>query len=142
MGAAIGVYFAIDNPGMVQKLVVADTITSSPSNAGIPDLFGPRVELAQTDCDGIQKLTESALERRFSANFRESQPAEIDRMRQLMWTTSKEAYITCCHALRHDSFDMQPLPGKVGSSVENVHLVVGELNVNLPETMETMRQEI
>ncbi|CAG9947416.1 unnamed protein product [Clonostachys rosea f. rosea IK726] len=34
MGAAAGIFFATSHPGVVQKLVVCDTITCSPANAG------------------------------------------------------------------------------------------------------------
>jgi 3-oxoadipate enol-lactonase len=142
MGAALGAYFVTQNPGVVQKLVMADTITSSPSNAGIPDVFAQRVELAQTDSNAIAKLTEGTLERWFSAEWMKANPAETQRMRQLMTTTTKEGFITCCHALRDASFDLRPLFRRIGSSVESALLVVGELDANLPTTMEIMRQEI
>ncbi|KAL1979190.1 hypothetical protein VTN96DRAFT_6525 [Rasamsonia emersonii] len=142
MGAALGVYFVTQNPGVVRNLVVADTITSSPVNAGTPDVFAPRVELAQKDSNAIATLAEQTLERWFSAEWREANPAETDRMRQLLRTTTREGYITCCHALRDRSFDLRPLLKRVGSSVESALLVVGELDANLPTTMEEMRQEI
>lgn len=142
MGAATGIYFVTQNPGIVQKLVIVDTISSSPSNAGVPDLFGPRAEIARTESDAIAKLAAGTLERWFTAKWREANPAETERMRNLMHTTSKDGFIACCNALSDSSFDLRPLFKAVGHSVESTLLVVGELDANLPNTMETMRQEI
>jgi 3-oxoadipate enol-lactonase len=142
MGAATGIYFVTQNPGVVQKLVIVDTISSSPSNAGIPDLFGPRAEIARTESEAIIKLTAGTLERWFTDEWREANPAETERMRKLMHTTTKDGFIACCNALSDASFDLRPLFKAVGNSVESVLLVVGELDANLPTTMENMRQEI
>lgn len=142
MGAAMGVYFATQNPGVVEKLVLADTITSSPINAGVPDVFTPRAEIARNDNDGVAKLTEATLQRWFSEPWRESNPTEVQRMRNLMQTTSRNGFIACCNALSHKSFDLQPLLKSVGSSAQEVLLLVGERDANLPETMEKMRKEI
>lgn len=142
MGAATGAVFVTRNPGVVQKLILSDTITSSPGNAGVPDLFTPRAEVARTDSDGINKLTEGTLQRWFSEEWREVNSEEIERMRRLMHTTTKEGFIACCHALAHESFNLNPLLKKIASCVEEVLLVVGERDANLPDTMESMRQEI
>lgn len=142
MGAAFGVYFATQNPGLVWRLVMADTITSSPANAGTPDVFAARVELAQRESSAIATLAEQTLKRWFSAEWRAANPAETDCMRQLLRTTTREGYITCCHALRDASFDLRPLLKKVGAAVESALLVVGELDANLPTTMEEMRRQI
>lgn len=142
MGAATGTVFVTQNPGVVQKLILSDTITSSPGNAGVPDLFTPRAEVARTDSDGIKKLTEGTLQRWFSEEWRAANSEETERMRRLMHTTTKEGFIACCHALAHKSFDLNPLLRNISSCAEEVLLVVGERDANLPDTMESMRQEI
>lgn len=142
MGAATGAIFVTRNPGVVQKLILSDTITSSPVNAGVPDLFTPRAETARTDSDGIKKLTEGTLQRWFSEEWRHANPEETERMRRLMHTTTREGFIACCHALSHESFNLKPLLREIASCIEEALLVVGEHDANLPETMESMRQEI
>ncbi|EED13567.1 conserved hypothetical protein [Talaromyces stipitatus ATCC 10500] len=142
MGAATGVCFVTRNPGVVKRLVVADTITSSPDSAGVPDLFVGRAEIARKEEDAIENLTETTLERWFSQQWRDSNPAEVERMRQLMRTTSRGGFIACCNALSHASFDLRPLLRNVGSSVEASSLIAGEQDANIPETMNVMRQEI
>ncbi|KAL1847726.1 hypothetical protein Plec18170_008387 [Paecilomyces lecythidis] len=142
MGAATGAIFAAQNPGVVQKLILSDTISCSPGNAGIDDPFGPRVELAQTKPNAIEELTEGSLERWFSEEWRATHPEETERMRRLMRTTKREGFIACCHALRDESFDLKPYLKKIGPAVEETLLIVGERDANLPTTMAQMRDEI
>lgn len=142
MGAATGAIFAAQNPGVVQKLILSDTVTSSPGNAGVEDPFGPRVELAQTKPNAIEELTEGNLARWFSEEWRAAHPEETDRMRQSMRTTKKEGFIACCHALRHESFDLRPYLKKIGTAVEETLIIVGEEDANLPTTMAQIRDEI
>lgn len=142
MGAATGVYFVTQNPGVVKRLVLADTITSSPINAGVPDAFVARAEIARKDSDAIEKLTEAALERWFSQQWRDANQVEVQRMRELMKTTSRNGFIACCNALSHQFFDLRPMLRNVGLSVDATLLLAGERDANLPETMEVMRQEI
>ncbi|KAJ9270471.1 hypothetical protein DTO212C5_3502 [Paecilomyces variotii] len=142
MGAATGAIFVAQNPGVVQKLILSDTITCSPGNAGIDDPFAPRVQLAETKPKAVEELTEGTLARWFSEEWRAAHPDETDRMRQLMRTTKREGFITCCHALRHESFDLRPYLKKIGPAVEETLLIVGEQDANLPTTMAQMRDEI
>ncbi|KAL2222395.1 Alpha/Beta hydrolase protein [Thermoascus aurantiacus ATCC 26904] len=142
MGAATGVFFVANHPGVVERLVLCDTITCAPQHAGVPDVFAARVELAKTQDDAIATLTEQTLARWFSESWRQANPDETDRMRQLMRTTTKEGFIACCHALQHDSFHLGPHLKKIGAGVEAALLVVGEQDANLPETMAAMRDEI
>ena len=55
MGAATGIIFVTQNPGIVKKLALSDTLTTSPSNAGVEDLFGASSRIAKNergqDCD-------------------------------------------------------------------------------------------
>lgn len=142
MGAATGAFFVSKHPGVVQKLVLCDTITASPANAGVPDPFAARVELAKTEENAIETLTEQTLQRWFSESWRQAHPDETERLRRLMRTTSRDGFITCCHALQHDSFDLRPHLPRIGAGVEAALLVVGERDANLPETMAAMRDEI
>lgn len=142
MGAATGIYFVTRYPNTVQRLVLADTITSSPINAGVPDAFKPRADIAKNEADAIGKLSEATLERWFSLSWRDTNTAEVQRMRSLMRTTSRTGFIACCNALSHDTFDLRPMLKKVGSSVEAVLLLVGERDANLPETMREMGTEM
>ncbi|KAL2206872.1 alpha/beta-hydrolase [Sarocladium strictum] len=141
MGAATGIQFVTKYPGVVERLIICDTISSSPVNAGTDDLFAPRVQAAR-NAGNMDSLIEGTLKRWFGDAWIEANPEEADRMRKLMLRTSIDGFETCCHALRSKTFDLRPLFGKVGAGVDKALCVVGENDANLPETMETMRQEI
>lgn len=141
MGAAAGIVFTTKYPGVVRKLAICDTISCSPGNAGVDDPFGPRVTTARKD-GNMDNITQGTLERWFGQEWLAANPGEANRMRSLMSRTTIDGFETCCNALRDPNFDLRPLFGKVGGSVEDVVCVVGEKDANLPQTMETMRGEI
>jgi 3-oxoadipate enol-lactonase len=141
MGAATGIYFVTQYPNVVSKLAICDTINCSPSNAGVDDAFGPRVAAARKD-GNMENTIRGSLERWFGKEWQGQNPHEAERMRSLMLRTSLDGFETCCNALRSDSFDLRPLLGKVGASVEEAICVVGEKDANLPETMADMRAKV
>lgn len=141
MGAATGVYFATRFPHVVSKLAICDTISCSPSKAGVEDAFGPRVSAARRD-GHMGKLLEGTLDRWFGKAWLDGNPEETERMRKLMLRTSLDGFETCCHALRSETFDLRPLFGKVGASVDEAVLIVGEKDADLPRTMEDMRAKV
>ncbi|KAM7213214.1 Alpha/Beta hydrolase protein [Rhypophila decipiens] len=141
MGAALGIVFATKYPGMIKKLVICDTIKSSPVNAGAPDAFGPRVKAAR-ESGSMEKAVGETMERWFGKEWIEQNPEEASRVKGLMERTSLDGFETCVAALRSSTFDLGPLFAKVGSSVESVLLVVGEKDADLPTQMAKMRDEI
>lgn len=141
MGAATGIQFVTKYPGIVERLVICDTISSSPINAGTDDVFGPRVAAAREAGD-MEATIQGTLERWFGKTWLDSNSGEADRMRNLMRRTSIDGFETCCHALRSNTFDLRPLFEKVTSGVDKALCVVGEKDANLPQTMETMRAAI
>lgn len=141
MGAATGIVFATKYPGVVSKLVICDTISSSPVNAGVDDAFGPRVAAARTT-GNLESIVQGTLERWFGTEWLDVNPQETQRMRNLMLRTSIDGFETCCHALRSPSFDLRPLFAKVGASVDDAICVVGEKDVNLLQAMSVMRAKI
>ncbi|KAB5582228.1 Alpha/Beta hydrolase protein [Coniochaeta sp. 2T2.1] len=141
MGAALGVVFANRHPGMVRNLVICDTIACSPSNAGAPDAFAPRVAAAR-EAGSMSKAVEETMDRWFGAEWIAANPDEASRVRKLMQTTSIDGFETCIAALRSDTFDIRPLVGKLAGCVEHVRLVVGERDADLPEKMAQMRDQV
>lgn len=141
MGAAIGIYFVTRYPGVVGNLVICDTISSSPVNMGLDDVFKPRVEAAR-HAGNMEGITQGTMERWFGREWLERNPEEAKRLRGIMLGTTVDGFETCCHALRSPSFDLRPLFAKVGSSVERALCVVGEKDANLPQTMADMRDKI
>ncbi|KAH8848163.1 hypothetical protein MCOR27_010587 [Pyricularia oryzae] len=141
MGAATGVYFATRHPGIISRLVVCDTISASPANAGVPDAFADRVLQART-AGNVDTQVQSTLERWFGAGWLKSEEAEASRMRDLMVKTSVGGFEACVAALRSQSFDLRPLLPEVGKGCEDALLIVGENDADLPVKMEELRAGI
>ncbi|VUC34788.1 unnamed protein product [Clonostachys rosea] len=141
MGAAKGIFFATAHPGVVRKLIICDTITCSPVNAGVEDPFGPRVASARRE-GGMKGNANATLQRWFGDAWLEDHPKEAERMRKIVLRTSLDGMETCCDALASETFDLRPLLRKVGGAVEEAVCVVGEKDANLPQTMEDMRGKI
>ncbi|KAF5012649.1 hypothetical protein FDECE_1280 [Fusarium decemcellulare] len=141
MGAAAGVYFTTKFPNTVGKLAICDTISSSPVNAGVEDLFGPRVAAAR-EAGNLDAAIQSTLERWFGKEWLEKNPDEAQRVRTVMSGTTLDGFETCCNALRSETFDLRPLLSKIGASVHDAICIVGEKDANLPQAMDGMRKEI
>lgn len=141
MGAVAGIYFSAANPGRVNRLVICDTITSSPAAAGSPDPFEARIQATKSS-GKIDQIVEGTIKRWFSAPWRLAHTTEVDRMRAIMQKTQLKGFIACCRALQDPDFDLQPRLPKLGEAVQSVMLVVGELDGDLPITMAEMRDTI
>ncbi|KAK7398688.1 hypothetical protein QQX98_011930 [Neonectria punicea] len=141
MGAAGGIYFTTKYPGVVSKLAICDTISASPVNAGVEDLFGARVAAAR-DAGSMDSTIQGTMERWFSKDWIDKNPDEAERVRHIMAGTTVDGFETCCNALRSETFDLRPRLGKVGAAVDDALLVVGEKDANLPEAMADMRDKI
>ncbi|KAL7625893.1 hypothetical protein AAE478_005117 [Parahypoxylon ruwenzoriense] len=141
MGAATGIVFAAKYPGVVGKLVVCDTISCSPVNAGVADAFGPRVAAAR-EAGKMDVIIDGTLERWFGHAWMEANPDETHRMRQLMLGTSIDGFETSCAAIRSETFDIRPLAEGAGKGVDDALFLVGEKDANLPETMRQLREDV
>jgi len=141
MGAALGVVFAVRHPGMIRNLLICDTIACSPSNAGAPDAFTPRVAAAR-EAGSMDRAVEETMGRWFGAEWIAANPDEAARVRNLMRKTSVDGFETCIAALKSDTFDIRPMVGKLAQCVEHVRLVVGERDADLPEKMAQMRHQV
>ncbi|TQN66605.1 3-oxoadipate enol-lactonase 1 [Colletotrichum shisoi] len=141
MGAATSFYFVTKYPGLVHKVAICDTISSSPKLAGVEDAFGPRAKAAGEAGD-MREQVEQTMDRWFGADWIKANPDEAGRARAIMNQTTVEGFQTCCHALRSDRFDIRPLYERVGSGVDEALLVVGEKDANLPQAMKEMRDKV
>ncbi|KAK3314493.1 Alpha/Beta hydrolase protein [Apodospora peruviana] len=141
MGAALGIVFATTYPGIIQRLVICDTISSSPANAGVEDAFAPRVAAAR-ESGAMAKTVTATMERWFGKEWIEANAEEAERVKALMGKTTLDGFETCVAALRSHTFDIRPLFAQVGQAVERVLLVVGEKDADLPKQMARMRDEV
>ncbi|RTE73044.1 hypothetical protein BHE90_012526 [Fusarium euwallaceae] len=141
MGASTGIYFTTKFPNTVSKLAICDTIASSPINAGVEDLFVQRVAAAR-EAGNLDTTIQGTMERWFGKDWLEKNPEEAQRVQALMSKTTVDGFETCCNALSSKTFDLGPLLGKVGESVDDAVVIVGQNDANLPEVMADMRTKI
>lgn len=141
MGAAMSVYFVAQHPGIVDKLIICDTISASPANLGAPDVFRDRVAAARK-AGNLHRIREQTLERWFSKDWLAANTQEAARMRELMKAMTLDGFETCCAALSSTTFDLGPLLSKVGCGCEDALLIVGEKDADLPVKMQDMRAKV
>jgi 3-oxoadipate enol-lactonase len=95
MGGMIGQTFALKYPGVLAKLVLADTTSRYPAEAA--PLWADRIKIAETK--GMEPLAQPTLERWFTEPFRKSRPEVVDGIRKLIVSTPVAGYVGCSHAI-------------------------------------------
>lgn len=95
MGGMIGQVLALEDPGMLQSLILCDTSSRIPEEA-LP-LWEERIGLAQQR--GMDALVESTIERWFTASFRRKPMPALDRIRDMIRTTPVKGYVGCSRAI-------------------------------------------
>lgn len=141
MGGIKAVYFAVRHPGIVNKIVVADSIAASPAVAGMPDNFAARVNAVKQAGSVSDDLSNTRI-RWFGEEWMAKHPEETARMEKSMATTTPAGLEACCVALSSPSFDLRPLYPEVGHGCEEALIVAGERDADLPVKMQEMRQAI
>ena len=141
MGGVKGVYFVARHPGIVNKLVVVDSIASSPAVAGVADPFASRVSAAKEAGTLSQDLLNTR-KRWFGEDWMAANPDETERIEKSMATTTVPGFEACCRALGSPSFDLRPLYPMIGKGSEEALMVVGENDGDLPSKMQDMQKAI
>jgi 3-oxoadipate enol-lactonase len=100
MGGMIGQAFALEHPGRLQRLVLANT-TSSYGAEG-PKMWEARARAVADG--GMAAITELAMTRYFSDEFRATRPDVVDAIRRRFLATPPQGYIGCCDAIRDLDF--------------------------------------
>jgi 3-oxoadipate enol-lactonase len=93
LGGAVGQVLAIEHPDRLTALVLCCTGPSF----GDPQTWRDRA--AQVRAEGMGFLAEPTRGRWFTASFRETHPREVDRLIDMLTSTSPEGYAACCDAL-------------------------------------------
>jgi 3-oxoadipate enol-lactonase len=95
MGGMIGQVVALTDPGVFDRVVLADT-----GHAQTPETrkqWEERIKTAETK--GIEPLVQPTLERWFTEDFRKKQKQTVDGIAALIRRTPVPGYVGCCHAI-------------------------------------------
>lgn len=138
MGGIKGVYFVSRHPGIVNKLVVSDAISMSPTVAGITDNFAARARAAK-EAGSVAEDLAITRKRWFGEEWMAEHPGETARMENSMATTTIAGLEACCTALGQPSFDLRLLYPGVGKGCDEALIVAGEKDADLPIKMQDMR---
>ncbi len=117
MGGMIGQVLAVTHPERVDKLVLCDTTSRVPPEAG-PD-WEDRIRKAEAE--GMAALAQQTLERWLSEEYRQAQPEMTERIRDMIVHTPVPGYVGCCRAI--SSFDVAKKLPKVTAPTL---IIVGE----------------
>jgi 3-oxoadipate enol-lactonase len=101
MGGMIGQAFALSHPRRLDRLVLANT-TSSYGPEG-PKMWEARAKAVEEG--GMAAITDLAMTRYFSDEFRRESPQTVERVRRRFLATSPAGYAGCCDAIRDLDFD-------------------------------------
>ena len=100
MGGMIGQAFAIGHAGRLGRLVLANT-TSSYGAEGAKMWEARAKAVAE---GGMAAITDLAMTRYFSEEFRAARPGAVDAVKRRFLATAPQGYIGCCDAIRDLDF--------------------------------------
>lgn len=95
LGGMIGQQVAVRHGARLLSLTLANTGAVQPAPAAWED------RIATARQSGVAALADGTLQRWFTAGFRESAPAEIERMRRILCETSVDGFVGCAYAVRN-----------------------------------------
>lgn len=95
MGGMIGQIFALKYPSMVRSLVLCSTTSRYPT--AVRSAWVERIRTVETM--GMEPMVEPALERWFTAAFRERRQDMMNRVRAMIRGTPPQGYVGCCYAI-------------------------------------------
>lgn len=95
MGGMIAQAFALRYPGVFKSIVLADTTSRRPPNAG--QMWGERIQIAQSK--GMEALVESTLARWFTEPYRNARKDVMQRIGNDIRSTPVAGFVGCCHAI-------------------------------------------
>jgi 3-oxoadipate enol-lactonase len=100
LGGMIGQAFALRHPGRLRSLTIANSTSRWPAETAA--IFADRVALARRE--GMEAISESTLQRWFTAKFRDVNPDVIAPIRASIRTTPIEGYAGCSNIIPHVNF--------------------------------------
>src|SRR6266852_582737 len=108
-------HYQIEGPGNAPALVLSNSLgihagkrlhqlvlCSTGAKIGNAEIWDARIEVVRKG--GTKSIAAGAMERWFTARFRESSPEIVERVKQMVGSTSTEGFVACCEALREADF--------------------------------------
>jgi 3-oxoadipate enol-lactonase len=126
MGGMIGMTFALQHPKRLRTLVLCDTSSRIPAEAG--PVWAGRIKIAAEQ--GMEPLVEPTLQRWFTEPFYKSNKPLMTRVGQMIRNTAPAGYIGCCKAIPNIN-----LTDRLGAITCPVQIIVGEQDVGTPVAM-------
>jgi 3-oxoadipate enol-lactonase len=77
-------------------------LCSTAAKIGSPDTWNARIAAVRKS--GMKPIAPATMERWFTARFREDEPQAVERIQQMVESTSAEGFIANCEALREADF--------------------------------------
>lgn len=96
MGGMVGQLFALTHPERLHGVALCATFSEFPAVAHAA--WDERIETTRRE--GMESQVEPAMQRWFTAPFRERHPDVVDRVREMVRGASVDGYVGCCEAVR------------------------------------------
>jgi 3-oxoadipate enol-lactonase len=126
MGGMIGQAFALGHGDRLGKLVLANTTSSY--GAGGRSMWEARAQAVEDG--GMAAITDLAMTRYFSDEFRARHGAVVERVRGRFLETNPQGYIGCCDAIRDLDYS-----GRLARIGAKTLVIAGEKDVGTPPAM-------
>lgn len=98
MGGMIGMWLGLHVPERLNKLILSSTA----AKIGTAEMWNTRIATVRKE--GMKPVAAAAIERWFTAGFREKNPAAIGAVKKVLDETNPEGYAACCAAVRDFDF--------------------------------------
>ena len=126
MGGMIGQHFALAAPQRLNRLVIANSTSRIPPEAG--PLWDERIAIARTQ--GCAGVVEGTLARWFTPGFRTARPDAVARIAAQIGLTPAAGYIGCASAIR--ALD---ITAQIGAIVAPTLVIAGADDPGTPPAM-------
>jgi 3-oxoadipate enol-lactonase len=93
IGGLVGMWLASEDPDRVERLVLCCTAARFD-----PDMYDARARKVRAE--GVRSISDVALERWFTPEFRASRPETLEWAESMLRGTPTEGYAGCCEVLR------------------------------------------
>jgi 3-oxoadipate enol-lactonase len=126
MGGMIGQAFALDHGERLDKLVLANTTSSYGADGR--KMWEARAKAVEEG--GMAAITDLAMTRYFSDEFRAGHPEVVERVRGRFLQANPRGYIGCCDAIRDLDFT-----GRLHEIRARTLVIAGEKDAGTPPAM-------